>query len=81
MNVITPTPGKFHCPTCGTEDPPYDFVLSSGRNLQMAVQYVTVVCKGKHRPVFNNPDKLDFDCRAILSVNILNLEITGLVKP
>jgi hypothetical protein len=75
VNVITPTPGKFRCPHCGTEDPPYDFVVAGGGNLSMAVKYVTVVCKGKYRPVFDNPDKTDVDCRSILSVGVLSIEI------
>lgn len=66
----------IYCPHCGTENPPYEFRLGSGQNLQMSVQLVTVVCGGQIR-VHNQQAgvKETIPCRRILSVGILALEV------
>ena len=38
--------GKFYCPHCGEQNPPFDFVYTSGGNPMLSVAYVTVVCGG-----------------------------------
>jgi hypothetical protein len=73
----------MRCPCCGFPNPPFDFVVGAGRNLQMSVQYVTVVCKAERKwreELLPQPKEWDPICRAILSVAILALEVTpGLV--
>jgi hypothetical protein len=55
-------PQKMYCPNCGVEQPTYDFMLNAGRNLQMEVQYITIICGGEK------------GCRTILGISILELK-------
>jgi hypothetical protein len=45
-----PNPRQMFCPHCGTENPPYDFIIGSGKNLRVAVQFATVVCNALVTP-------------------------------
>lgn len=40
-------PRSFYCPHCGSENPPYDFIPNSSKNLTMEATWVTIVCRGK----------------------------------
>jgi hypothetical protein len=69
-------PGIFHCPHCGTKNPPYDFVLNAGGNPRMHVQFVTVICDGVMQIKTPTHELADRPCRRILSVCILACEIS-----
>jgi hypothetical protein len=71
---MTENSSAFYCPHCGTGNPGYTFLVGSGRNLQMDVNFVTVICLGKLS------DEIAAtlgraECRRILPVTILDLKV------
>jgi len=50
VSDLVPNPRQMFCPHCGTENPPYDFVVGAGQNIRMKVQYASVVCNALVTP-------------------------------
>jgi hypothetical protein len=69
--------GQFFCPHCLNENPPYEFVYSSGGSPNLKVEYLTVVCGGK----LNQALQLAYEreqCRFVYSVAVIGCEISRL---
>lgn len=74
-----PAASDFFCPYCGTKNPPYDFRLNGGGNLQLQLSFVTVVCGGSYRVMRSGgPEERTVEpCRRILGVSIVEVQILG----